>query len=107
VKESELSRLLVEALAGRGDLIVGIGTGVRNDGTINVTDGRRSKNAIACRGAETGACVAIRASDGRWYALGEQVSQEISSNVVLQRHYRRKPIKTTVYPFKILFSVVE
>lgn len=106
MNEQQIARLLVEALAGRGDIIVGQGSGVRPDGTVFVTDGRRSVKAIAVSGTGTGAIAAVRAANGKWYAIAVNSSVVQKNTTAYSRHYSQTK-KLNKCSIKVLFSVFE
>lgn len=103
ISEQQVARLLVQALAGKGKLIVGSGSGIRPNGTVTVTDGRTSVQAIAVSGSGSGAMVAVKAADGKWYAIAQDKSVVVSDRVVWSRHY--KEVKTITGSFKVLFTI--
>lgn len=103
--EQELSRLLVKALAGNGKIIVGSGTGIRPDGTVNVvTASGKSVNAIATGACGTGPMVAILTSNGKWYAKSENEAVEVRSQVVYRRHYKQAVNKKGIHDFWLLMD---
>lgn len=102
-----ISQELAKALSVDINIIVGTSTGVKPDGTTNVVSGGRSVNAIATGAIPSGSnCIAVR--DGNnWYAIGESPGQVVGERVMRSRKYKQQSKPQQLYPFKVLFSIVE